>query len=212
MAGASQTGGTNMPDPQVGSAQPNVGGGIPATLERLRVPLDGLHPYEANPRRGNVDVIVESLRAHGQYRPIVVRAKTFEILAGNHTYAAAKQLGWTEIAATFIECSDDEAARIVLVDNRSADLGTYDDAVLLSLLSSIPTLDGTGFDQDDLAFLQVLQASQDVTDLQDALDAADESAWPWVKAQLDPENFEQFIHLPGDDHLQKLLHLLHRVV
>lgn len=185
---------------------------IPATLDALRVPIAGLTPYGNNPRRGNVDVIVESLARHGQYRPIVVRAKTFEVLAGNHTLAAAKQLGWSEIAATFVECTDDEAARIVLVDNRAADLGSYDDEVLAGLLAGLPDLAGTGFDDDDLAFLLALQATNGAAggDLGDALNEADESVWPWVKVQVDPDNYAAFQDLPGDDDTQRFLHLLHK--
>ncbi len=182
---------------------------IPPTLDALRVPLAGLIPYAANPRRGNVDVIVDSLQRHGQYRPIVVRSKTFEVLAGNHTLAAATALGWTEIAATFVDVTDDEAARIVLVDNRAADLGTYDDEVLTALLSSLPDVYGTGFDADDLDFLLTLQdRAPAAVDLQEALDEADQSAWPWVKVQLDPENHEQFTRLPGESDLERLLYLL----
>lgn len=130
---------------------------IPATLDALRVPIDGLTPYGQNPRRGNVQVIVDSLSRHGQYRPIVVRAKTYEVLAGNHTLAAARELGWSEIAATFVECTDDEAARIVLVDNRSADLGDYDDHALLELLEGLDTdLLGTGYADHDLDNLRTI--------------------------------------------------------
>jgi hypothetical protein len=127
---------------------------IPATLAPLTVPIDGLVPYGKNPRRSNLDLIVDSLQRHGQYRPIVVRTGTFEVLAGNHTLAAAKELGWPEIAATFIDVSDDEAARIVLVDNRATDLGGYDNALLLDLLSELAQSEaqllGTGYDPDDL--------------------------------------------------------------
>ena len=126
---------------------------IPETLEELKVPVSGLVPYAKNPRRGNVDVIVDSLKHHGQYRPIVVRARTNEVLAGNHTLQAAKVLGWQEIAATFIDCSDDEAARIVLVDNRANDVSTYDDTELIELLDLVGTLEGTGFDEEALANL-----------------------------------------------------------
>lgn len=185
---------------------------IPDTLDALRVPVDGLTPYGANPRRGNVDVIVESLARHGQYRPIVVRAKTFEVLAGNHTLAAAKQLGWAEIAATFVDCTDDEAARIVLVDNRAGDLGTYDDDVLAELLGGLPDLEGTGFDVDDLEFLRALQVDHGGPggDLSATLNEADESVWPWVKVQLDPDNYAQFLALPGDSDVERLLGLLAR--
>lgn len=129
---------------------------IPETLAALKVPITGLTPYGSNPRRGNLDTIKESLTHHGQYRPIVVRAKTFEVLAGNHTLAAAKELGWTEIAATFVDVSDDAAARIVLVDNRAADLGTYDDDLLSELLAGLEDLEGTGYVPEDLANLRAL--------------------------------------------------------
>lgn len=49
---------------------------IPATLRALEVPVADLHPYARNPRRGNVEVIVESLERNGQYRPVVVNKRT----------------------------------------------------------------------------------------------------------------------------------------
>jgi ParB-like chromosome segregation protein Spo0J len=117
------------------------------------VDVASLTPYRTNPRRGNVDVIVESLRVHGQYRPIVVNVRTREVLAGNHTLYAAQQLGWTEIACTFVDVDDEQAARIVLVDNRSNDLAAYDDDLLAGLIESLPDLAGTGYDDDALADL-----------------------------------------------------------
>lgn len=131
------------------------GPGIPTTLAELAVPVDGLVPYRDNPRRGNVELIAESLERNGQYRPIVVRARTNEVLAGNHTLKAAKHLGWTQVAATFVDCTDDQAARIVLVDNRANDLADYDNAELLKVLESLDDgdLGGTGFNDHDLADL-----------------------------------------------------------
>lgn len=122
--------------------------GIPATLEKLAVPIDGLKPYGKNPRRGDVGAIAESLETHGQYKPIVVRSGTNEVLAGNHTLKAAKELGWERIAVTFVDVDDDTAARIVLVDNRTNDLAGYDEAELTALLDSLPDLRGTGFTVD----------------------------------------------------------------
>lgn len=127
--------------------------GIPETLDRLSVPVDSLKPYPGNPRRGNVDSIVKSLERNGQYRPIVVNKRTSEVLAGNHTLLAAKKLGWDEIAATFVDVDEDQAARIVLVDNRANDVAGYDDDELRELLESLPDLDGTGYDDDELAAL-----------------------------------------------------------
>jgi hypothetical protein len=137
---------------------------IPETLAPLKVGIATLTPFDGNPRRGDLDGIVESLRVHGQYRPIVVRKDTNEVLAGNHTLAAAKKLGWTEIAATFIECSDTEAKRIVLVDNRLNDVAEYDDRLLAELLGSLDEdLMGTGYEDADLEKLikGLAEASED---------------------------------------------------
>lgn len=123
---------------------------IPPTLAALAVPVDSLVPWSRNPRRGDVDVIIESLEHNGQYRPIVVRTSTREVLAGNHTLEAARRLGWPEIAATFVDVDDDQAARIVLVDNRANDLAGYDAPTLADILDSLPDLTGTGFDAADL--------------------------------------------------------------
>jgi hypothetical protein len=127
---------------------------IPPGLSKFAVPVETLVPFERNPRRGDIEAIADSLKAHGQYRPIVVRAGTNEVLAGNHTLAAARSLGWTEVAATFIEVTDEQAKRIVLVDNRAADRATNDERELLALLRELEdseaTLSGTGFDLDDL--------------------------------------------------------------
>jgi ParB-like chromosome segregation protein Spo0J len=122
-------------------------------LRTVVVPTDSLRPYHANPRRGSIDVIVESLRVNGQYRPLVVNSRTSEVLAGNHTLYAAQQLGWSEVAVTFIDVDPEQAARIVLVDNRSNDLAAYDDDLLAGLIESLPDLAGTGYSDDDLADL-----------------------------------------------------------
>lgn len=116
--------------------------------------LADLQTYHRNPRRGDVDAIAESLKARGQYRPIVVNIGThashdYEILAGNHTYMAAKKLGWKTIQATTVDVDDDQAAQIVLADNRLADLGGYDDQTLSDLLQDVSSLDGLGWDRDD---------------------------------------------------------------
>ncbi len=112
--------------------------------------------YPMNPRRGDVGAIVESLETNGQYRPLVVNRRNRQktVLAGNHTLRAVLDLGWDEVAVTYISVDDAAAARIVAVDNRTNDLATYDDTELVRLLSDLADSDlglaGTGFDGDDL--------------------------------------------------------------
>jgi ParB-like nuclease family protein len=119
---------------------------IPEHDARL-VPIESLKHYR-NPRRGDVTVIRESLRENGQYRPLVVRRKTREVLAGNHTLKAAKEEGWSEVWATFIDCDARHAKRIALVDNRTNDLAGYDEQALVRLIGSLPSLAGTGWSRE----------------------------------------------------------------
>lgn len=134
---------------------------IHKSLKELVGPIDELRLYDGNPRQGDVGAIVVSLERNGQYKPIVVNrrkgVKTYmHVLAGNHTLLAAKQLGWTEIARTFVSVDDDTARRIMLVDNRTNDLATMDEGALAQLLKDIAGsegaegLFGTGYDADDL--------------------------------------------------------------
>jgi hypothetical protein len=124
-------------------------------MEAIKVSVDTLHEFEGNPRKGNIKELVESLKHNGQYKPIVVQKSTKQILAGNHLWKAAKELGWTEIDVVEIDVDDIQAKKIVVADNRLADMGGYDEQALLDLLGEID-LAGTGYvaaDVDDLLAL-----------------------------------------------------------
>lgn len=125
------------------------------------VALNTLESYPTNPRRGDVEAIAQSLKAHGQYRPIVVQYGTNFILAGNHTYKAAKKLGWKKIKITYVEVDEESARKIVLADNRLTDLATYNEPLLKSLLTTLPELDGTGFTQAEVEILDRLMTGKD---------------------------------------------------
>ena len=132
---------------------------IAETLTDLIVKISTVKHRGKNPRKGDVELIKESLEVNGQYRPIVVNKNTGEVLAGNHTLKAAKALGWKKIAATFVEASEEEAARIVLVDNRANDVATYENTVLVDLLKEFEDLKGTGYTNADITtILQELGA------------------------------------------------------
>ena len=122
------------------------------TTETVRI--DDVQPHPKNVRQGDIGAICESLQAHGQYRAIVAQRSTGLILAGNHTWKAAKQIGWRDIAVHYIDCDDDQAMRILLADNRANDLATYDDAALAAVLQELAAteqgLAGTLFDGDAL--------------------------------------------------------------
>jgi ParB-like chromosome segregation protein Spo0J len=118
--------------------------------ETVNVDINSVFPYPMNARQGDIGSIAESLKENGQFRPIVVNRLDNSILVGNHTWKAAKMLGWKEIAATFVDVDDEAAARIVLVDNKTADLGTYDHVELAEMLREMTSFEGTGYDGDDV--------------------------------------------------------------
>jgi hypothetical protein len=125
-------------------------------MQIQEVALITLKPYPNNPRKGNIDLIAESLETYGQYKPITVNKRTNEILAGNHTYQAALKLGWPTIAATYVDVDANTAAKIVLMDNRTSDAGGYDDGALYGLLDSLTDINMTGYTDKDLRGLKEL--------------------------------------------------------
>lgn len=125
-------------------------------MEIKEVALITLKPYPNNPRKGDINLIAKSLETYGQYKPITINKRTNEILAGNHTYEAARKLGWTTIKATYIDADENTAAKIVLMDNKTSDAGNYDDTELLGLLDSLSDLEATGYTDKDLRELQNL--------------------------------------------------------
>lgn len=128
-------------------------------LRVTREMVSDLRTYHRNPRQGNTLVIAQSLTVNGQYRPVVANVGTYtgrpnEVLAGNHTLMAARDLGWERVAVTWVDVDDDQCARIVAADNRTADLAEYDERLLLELLADLPDLGGTGYEPGDLADLE----------------------------------------------------------
>jgi ParB-like chromosome segregation protein Spo0J len=124
-------------------------------IDTVEVPVADLKPYRKNARLGNVSIIKESLQNLGQYRAVVVNRGTHtgrpnEILAGNHTWIAARELQWPSILVHYVDVDDEQARKIVLVDNRSNDVAGYDKQLLADLLQEADDLIATGYTQADL--------------------------------------------------------------
>jgi hypothetical protein len=128
----------------------------PSPQHRLKIVHAGvksLKHYPGNARRGNVPLIVESIKELGMYKPIVVNRRNRQVLAGNHTLRAAKALGWETIDVVFVDVDDEMASKINAVDNRTNDLATYDPVLLGKQLANMKTLKGTGYSADDVRVL-----------------------------------------------------------
>lgn len=163
-----------------------------------------LHTFHRNPRRGDTATIAASLRAHGQYKPIVVNRGTHtgrpnEVLAGNHTLMAIRDLAerfpdddrWQSVLVHWVDVDDDRASRIVLVDNRASEIGTVDTDTLYELLTTLenPDLDGTGYDDDYMTMLsELVSGPPSLDDLADEVgDPQDDDSNTRVGLSLEPE-------------------------
>jgi ParB family chromosome partitioning protein len=111
--------------------------------------------YPGNARKGDIDDIASSIDENGFYTPLVVQKSTNFILVGNHRYrAAVERLGYAELPVVYLDVDDVRAKKIVLVDNKTSDDADYDKDALIALLESLDgDLEGTGFDEDELAEL-----------------------------------------------------------
>lgn len=128
---------------------------IAEPLRPLVVPIADLNLDAANARRHpekNMAAIKSSLAQFGQRKPIVVQRKGMIVRAGNGTLAAAKALGWTEIAAVVIDDDNLTAAQFAIADNRTAELAEWDDENLAALLQGMDEAarSAVGFDEKDL--------------------------------------------------------------
>jgi hypothetical protein len=123
------------------------------TTDIATVPIDDLIRHPDNPRQGDVGAISASIEVNGWYGTVVAQSSTGRVLAGNHRIEAARHLGMTEVPVYWVDVDDATARRIMLADNRTNDLATYDDAVLAELLTAVAEDDdlfGSGYDGDDL--------------------------------------------------------------
>ncbi|UXE04466.1 ParB-like nuclease domain protein [Mycobacterium phage Funsized] len=134
------------------------------------VPPSSLNVYHHNARRGDIPAIMASLRRHSQYKPITGNVGTHtgrprEILAGNHTLMAFRELAetepddprWRKIAVFWVDVDDDMAERINVADNQTGRLGGFDNDELLAQLDRIGSdIDGLGFTEHDIELLRNL--------------------------------------------------------
>lgn len=131
----------------------------------LAVPIDNLSQLPGNYRRHDIDKIKKALVRYKQRKPVTVQRASIDpngfgigiITAGNGTWQAAKELGWTHIAATFYDESDESALGWALTDNRTHDLGSDNEELLSEALKRLENdselLAAIGYAPSDLAEL-----------------------------------------------------------
>lgn len=130
--------------------------------------LDSIKPHPRNYRTHpevQLEHLAASIKANGQYRPIVV-ANDGTILAGHGIALACRRLGMAQVFVVRLPYApnDPAALKVVAGDNEVTALGEVDDRLLAELLREINTaagddlngLLGTGMDQMQLANLALV--------------------------------------------------------
>lgn len=148
-----------------------------------KIALDKIVLDPSNARKHpikNIETIKGSLLRFGQQKPIVIDEKNV-VIAGNGTVEAAREIGWTEIGAVRSTLKGIDRTAYAIADNRSTDLGEWDNAVLGEQLESLKMddfdLSQIGFDDVDLSSLVPEPEYQGKTDD----DAIPESVEPTCK-------------------------------
>lgn len=143
-----------IPEPQK-NTKTKVETSINSQNETNIEPITAVMPHPDNARQGDIGAIIESLKQFGQYRPIVANKRTRRILVGNHTYQAAVLLGWTHIAISWVDVDEDNEIKILIIDNRTSDLATYDkNDQHLAVSKLLHNLTGTGYNPEDIHDLE----------------------------------------------------------
>ncbi len=106
--------------------------------ERL---LAELNPYQKNPRNNNqsVEFVLDSLKKHGQVKPIVVSAPGFpfenEVICAGHTTLKALEKSGAKKAKVIVHKFKDEAEFIHynIADNKTGEFAFWDNEQLIEL-------------------------------------------------------------------------------
>jgi len=118
--------------------------------------ISALRPHPRNYRRHperQLELLRESLRIHGQQKPVVITPDG-TILAGHGLVEAAKAEGWTELACHVYDGPYPEA--FLAIDNRASDLAEDDEASLAALLRDLDSqdqLNAAGWQDNELGEL-----------------------------------------------------------
>ena len=114
----------------MGEANAEVGSAPDTTL-----PISKIKPNKGQPRKNfdpdKLAELTDSIKQNGVLQPILVRKKgaTYEIVAGERRYQAAKLAGLKEIPVVIRDISDEDVFKLALIENlQRSDLNPIEEA------------------------------------------------------------------------------------
>ncbi|TMN22270.1 nucleoid occlusion protein [Lentibacillus cibarius] len=93
--------------------------------EVTELPVEKIEPNRFQPRsvfsEEKIEELAQTLHTHGMIQPVVVRKideeNSYELIAGERRWRAAKQLNWERIPAIIRSMTDTEIASVALIEN-----------------------------------------------------------------------------------------------
>ena len=154
----------------------NVSEGKKGAAEMIRI--SDIDPRHDQPRktfdREALELLADSIASYGVLQPIIVRENadmegTYEIIAGERRWRAAKMAGLSEIPAVIFSGDELKAAQVALIENiQREDLNPVEEAMGYGAL-----IDRFGLTQDQVA-KQVGRSRSTITNMLRLLDLPDE--------------------------------------
>lgn len=112
-------------------------------MEIINIDINGLKPYEKNPRKNDnaVEYVEKSIREFGFKVPIIID-KNNEIVAGHTRYKAAEKIGLKTVPCIIADdLSDEQIKAFRLADNKVAEYSDWDFDLLNQELDGIFDID-----------------------------------------------------------------------
>ena len=149
------------------------------------ISISKIMPYDRNPRDNDkaVDAVANSIEEFGFQQPIVVD-KDMVIIVGHTRYKAAQQLGLKTVPVVIANNLDEEQVRAYrLADNRTNELATWNEAMLIEEIGLIEDIDMSlfGFGDIDIdggeSIDEVTEDDFDEEEVEDTHDVKDGDIW-----------------------------------
>jgi ParB-like nuclease family protein len=167
--------------------------------------LATLLDHPKNPRQGDDAAVADSIEVNGFYGAIVAQTSTRRILAGHTRRRDLDAAGAKTGPVIWLDVDDDRALKILLGDNRYAELAHWIPGKLADVLRAMGgNTEGTGFTADDVA-IAIAQAD-DAAGAGGTFDPSRIGSVLVIHAAVDV--IARFRRQPGADDLDRLLGLL----
>ena len=118
------------------------------------VDINDLVPWDLNPRDNEeaVPFVVSSIEEFDFTTTLTIQAGTNRIIAGHTRLKAALQLGIKKLPCIILDISDEDAARLAIVDNKSNEIAQWNEEKLSEIIKEYDPkdLEILGFSQDEL--------------------------------------------------------------